>query len=41
MEKSSPNRPFPLDVEEDLTTAVVVTELCLEESGQVLDHVDF
>jgi hypothetical protein len=35
-----PNRPFFLDIKQDLATTVVVAELSLEESGQILDHVD-
>lgn len=36
----SPNRPLPLDGQQNFTAAVVVAQLGVEEGGQVLDHVD-
>jgi hypothetical protein len=36
----SPDGPFALDVHQDLTAAIVVGQLGLQERCQVLDHVD-
>jgi hypothetical protein len=34
-----PNWPVPLDVEKDLPATIIVSQLCLEEVGQILNQI--